>query len=435
VKIVILGLSVTSSWGNGHATTYRSLIRGLHARGHEILFLERDAPWYAGNRDQPGMAEATIEIYSSFETLVSGFESQVRAADLVIAGSFVPDGIAVGEWLLDSARGITAFYDIDTPITLDRLGNQTADYISPDLVRRYDMYLSFTGGPTLRHIESRFGAPMARALYCSVDPRFYYPEARRFRWDLGYLGTYSNDRQPVVDRLLMEPARQWPEGRFAVAGPAYPENIHWPQNVSRIFHLEPKLHRSFYTFQRYTLNVTRELMVRAGYSPSVRLFEAAACGVPIISDYWEGLDSIFEPGKEILVSQSADDTLRYLRDTSDEERRAVGQGARARVLAEHTFLHRAAQIEAYYEEVRRNHDQVLVDSTRGNGHGRKHHHRAAAGSASERDGAAAGGTAGLAAETGAAHGDLRQPAGTRPGNRRTSCAGETIDHPYVRGGH
>ena len=435
MKIVILGLSVTSSWGNGHATTYRSLIRGLRARGHEILFLERDAPWYAGNRDQPGMAEAAISIYASVDELMSRFERHVRTADLVIVGSFVPDGIAVGEWVTSVAKGVTAFYDIDTPITLDRLENETADYITRGLVARYGMYLSFTGGPTLRRIESRFGSPMARALYCSVDPRFYYPEVRKPRWDLGYLGTYSSDRQPVLERLLLEPSRGWPEGRFAVAGPAYPEEIRWPHNVSRIFHLEPKLHRAFYTFQRYTLNVTRALMVNAGYSPSVRLFEAAACGVPIISDYWQGLDTVFDLGKQVLVSTSPDDTLRYLRDISEAERRAIGAAACTRVLAEHTLTHRAAQIENYYQEALRNHDYVLVDSTRRNGHGRQHHHRTTAGSASECERAPAGGTVGSGNGGGAAALDLHQPAGTRPGNRRTSCSDAQLEHPYLRGGH
>ena len=219
VKIVILGLSVTSSWGNGHATTYRGLIRGLHAHGHEILFLERDTPWYAGNRDQPGMAEAQIEIYSSVTEPMARFEPQVRTADLVIVGSFVPEGIAVGEWVQSVAGGVTAFYGIDTPVTLAALESGACEYLTPALVRRYALYLSFTGGPVLRHIERQYQSPMARVLYCSVDTQLYYPEQREDLWDLGYLGTYSSDRQPVLQRLLLEPARRWPAGRFAVAGP------------------------------------------------------------------------------------------------------------------------------------------------------------------------------------------------------------------------
>lgn len=434
MKIVILGLSVTSSWGNGHATTYRSLIRGLYSRGHEILFLERDAPWYAGNRDQPGMPEAQIEIYSSLGMLKSRFEPQARAADLVIVGSFVPEGITVGEWVLNTARGVVAFYDIDTPITLDRLERGQADYVSLDLVKRYRMYLSFTGGPTLRRIQTKFGSPMARPLYCSVDPELYHPDQHSPRWDLGYLGTYSGDRQPVLDRLMLEPARHWRQGRFAVVGPAYPRQIRWPQNVSRIFHLEPKLHRRFYTAQRFTLNLTRALMVSAGYSPSVRLFEAAACSTPIISDYWVGLASLFEPGKEILVASTAQDTLRYLRDLPESERLAIGARARARVLAEHTLTHRAAQLERYYQEVLRNDDYVLVNPTCRNGHGRQDHHREAAGGAPERERTATNRTAGAGAGGGAVGGDLRQPAGARHGDRRAPGSGAPLEHPYLRGG-
>ena len=433
MKIVILGLSVTSSWGNGHATTYRSLIRGLHSHGHEILFLERDAPWYAGNRDQPGMHEAEVRIYSGLEELTSRFEPQVTAADLVIVGSFVPDGIAVGEWVTNVARGVTAFYDIDTPITIDRLEKHEADYISPGLVKRYHLYLSFTGGPILRRIETDFGSPMARALYCSVDPQFYYPDERPWRWDLGYLGTYSSDRQPVLDRLLLEPSRQWSEGRFAVAGPAYPAEIRWPVNVSRIFHLEPKLHRRFYTAQRFTLNVTRALMVKAGWSPSVRLFEAAACAVPIISDYWEGLESVFEPGRQILVSTSPDDTLRYLRDIPDWKRRAIGASACARVLAEHTLNHRAAQIENYYQEVLRHDDYVLVDPARGNGRRRQDTQRADSGSPPQLQRTAAGSAIGTSIKTGAAGGNLQQSVGARYGNGRTARPGSQLEHPYLRG--
>jgi spore maturation protein CgeB len=381
VKIVILGLSVTSSWGNGHATTYRSLIHGLAARGHQILFLERDVPWYAGNRDQPYMRDAGIELYFGLEDLASRFERSVRTADLVIVGSFVPEGAAVGRWAISTARGVTAFYDIDTPVTLAKLESGDHDYLSPDLVSQYDLYLSFTGGPTPRHIERRYGSPMARVLYCSVLPQIYCPEKRPYRWDLGYLGTYSSDRQPVLERLLLEPAREWRRGRFNVTGPLYPDTIRWPRNVTRTVHLEPPLHRAFYASQRFTLNVTRELMVEAGYAPSVRLFEAGACGVPVVSDYWEGLETLFEPGKEILIAESAEDTLRYLRDLPEQKGRTIGARARARVMAEHTPERRAAQLESYFQEARANRqDYVLTASTRANGN-RKYPRRTAAGGA------------------------------------------------------
>src|SRR5690348_54128 len=207
MHIVILGLSITSSWGNGHATTYRALCRQLRARGHHITFLERDAPWYAGNRDMPEPPFARTFLYASIQELRRRHEALVRDADLVIVGSYVPEGIAIGEWVTAVAGGVTAFYDIDTPVTLTKLANGGAEYISRMLIPRYDLYLSFTGGPTLDRLEREFGARMARALYCSVDTADYFPEAIEPRWDLGYLGTYSDDRQPTLARLMLAPAR------------------------------------------------------------------------------------------------------------------------------------------------------------------------------------------------------------------------------------
>jgi spore maturation protein CgeB len=355
LKLVILGLSITSSWGNGHATTYRALVRELTARGHDVLFLERDVPWYAAQRDLPRPPYGRTELYSTLPELEERATNAVRDADLAIVGSYVPDGVAVGEWVLATARGATAFYDIDTPVTLDKLARGDCEYLAPHLIPRYDLYLSFTGGPTLARLEREYGAPMARPLYCSVDPAQYYPEAGMPRWDLGYLGTYSDDRQPALERLLLEPSRRWPAGRFIVAGPQYPAAVAWPPNVERVEHLPPAEHRAFYNGQRFTLNVTRAAMVAAGYSPSVRLFEAAACATPIVSDPWPGLDELFALGSEILVAEGPEDALRHVRDTSEAERRAIGERARARVLAAHTAAHRAAQLEGYALAVRQSH--------------------------------------------------------------------------------
>ncbi|WP_244982059.1 CgeB family protein [Corallococcus exercitus] len=350
MHIVILGLSITSSWGNGHATTYRALVRELVRRGHDVLFLERDVPWYAAHRDPSGTWAGRTELYASLDDLRERFASEVRKADLVVVGSYVPQGVDVGAWVQGTAKGVTAFYDIDTPVTLAKLERGDFEYLAPHLVPGYQLYLSFTGGPTLQRIEQELGSPAARPLYCSCDPELYGPCAGRPRWDLGYLGTYSHDRQPVLERLMLDAARGWPEGRFVVAGPQYPEGVAWPPNVERVQHLPPPEHPAFYTAQRFTLNVTRADMVRAGYSPSVRLFEAAACGVPIISDAWEGLDTFFTPGVEILVSRDARETLGYLRELPEPERQAVALRARARVLAEHTAEHRARTLEAYARE-------------------------------------------------------------------------------------
>jgi spore maturation protein CgeB len=350
MNIVIFGLSITSSWGNGHATTYRALVRQLAARGHEVVFFERILPWYADNCDMPRPAGARTELYDSVAGLKERFAGDVREADAVIVGSYVPEGIAVGEWVTATANGVTAFYDIDTPVTLAKLSNGGADYVSKGLIPKYDLYLSFTGGPTLRRLEKEFGARKVRPLYCSVDPDEYVPAALDPSWDLGYLGTYSGDRQPSLTRLMLEPARGLREQRFVVAGPQYPEDIAWPENVERITHLPPCEHTAFYNAQRYTLNITRADMVRAGWSPSVRLFEAAACATPIISDWWDGLEAFFEPGTEILIARSARDTAEYLHDLPEDERRAIGNRARARVLARHTAAHRAQELEQYTRE-------------------------------------------------------------------------------------
>jgi spore maturation protein CgeB len=351
LKIVILGLSITSAWGNGHATTYRGLVRELDRMGHDILFLERDMPWYADNRDLPAPPYCRTELYGSLEELRERFAGEVREADLVIVGSYVPEGVTVGEWAIRTARGPVAFYDIDTPVTLAKLERGDYEYLTPELIARYDAYLSFSGGPILERLEREYGSPMARPLYCSVDPELYAPEEKAPRWDLGYLGTYSDDRQPPLERLLVEPARRWPEGSFCVAGPGYPETIEWPANVERIYHLAPEWHRSFYNDQRFTLNITRADMIRAGYSPSVRLFEAAACGTPIISDWWTGLDTFFCPDEEILIAHTPEDTLRFLRDLAPEHAKRIGERGRQRVLAAHTAAHRAEELTGYAREL------------------------------------------------------------------------------------
>jgi spore maturation protein CgeB len=353
MDIVILGLSITSSWGNGHATTFRGLVRELHKAGHRVTFLERDVPWYAQARDLPNPPYGRTELYASLDDLRERFGTLVRKADAVIVGSYVPEGVAVGHWVQSQAHGVTAFYDIDTPVTMAKLAQGDHEYLTPDLIPGYDLYLSFTGGPTLTVLEERYGAQRARPLYCAFDPDLYYPEAVPQQWTLGYLGTYSVDRQPRVDSLLVAPAERRPQDAFIVAGPMYPADIRWPANVQRVDHVPPAEHRRFYNSQRFTLNVTRDDMIRAGYSPSVRLFEAAACGVPIISDPWDGLETVLVPGEDILVAHGTEDVLCYLHDVTDAERLAMGQRARDKVMALHTAAHRAQELCQHLAEAAR----------------------------------------------------------------------------------
>lgn len=350
MDIVILGLSITSSWGNGHATTFRGLVRELNNKGHKVTFLERDVPWYASNRDLPNPPFCTTILYNSLEELKKNYSELIAKADLVIVGSYVPEGVPVGDFVVNVADGVTAFYDIDTPVTLAKLERGDYEYLHPYLISQYDLYLSFTGGPTLKRLEQEFGSPMARALYCSFDPALYYQEEQTIKWDLGYLGTYSDDRQPPLQLLMLEAAANFDTGRFVVAGPQYPSSIQWSSNVERIEHLPPSEHRKFYNSQRFAMNITRADMIRAGYSPSVRLFESAACGTPIISDYWDGIDSIFQIDKEILIARSSKDTLYYLKEMSEPERKLIGEKAKIKVLTFHTAAHRATELENYFKE-------------------------------------------------------------------------------------
>jgi spore maturation protein CgeB len=352
LQIVVCGLSITSSWGNGHATTYRALLRELAARGHNVTFLERDVPWYRDNRDLSSPPFCKVYLYETVRELKETHLSLIRKADLVIVGSYVPEGVEVGDWAIENGRGLKAFYDIDTPVTLSKIARGDHEYLAPRLIPKYDLYLSFTGGPVLSRIETELGSPCAEALYCSVDPELYFPETSELEWNLGYLGTYSVDRQPVLETLLLQPARKNNDMQFVVAGPQYPTSIEWPSNVERIEHLPPSRHRQFYNSQAFTLNVTRADMTAAGYSPSVRLFEAAACGTPIISDSWPGLGTFFHIGEEILVATDGTACERILRSTDECTRSTIAQKARARVLAEHTAHHRAKQLEEYIGRAR-----------------------------------------------------------------------------------
>ncbi|MBV8378746.1 MAG: glycosyltransferase [Verrucomicrobia bacterium] len=351
MKIVFFGLSITSTWGNGHATTYRSLVRALSARKHEIIFLERDVEWYANQRDMADPPFCKLHLYKTLADLKRQFRADIRSADCIVIGSYVPDGVVVAEWVTRNAQGPIAFYDIDTPVTLAKLAKGDYEYLSPQLIPLFDLYLSFTGGPLLDRLATEFGARMVRPLFCSADPDLYYPQPGKKLWDLGYIGTYSADRHSQFERLLLAPAHLHSSGRFIVAGSQYPPEIQWPTNLVRISHLPWLRHREFYNLQRFTLNLTRGPMVKAGFSPSVRLFEAAACGTAIISDRWPGLETFFKPGKEILVAASTREILDIIKSEPEWRIRQIGKAARERFLEEHTPDDRAAEFESYVAEL------------------------------------------------------------------------------------
>ena len=356
MKIAILGLTITSSWGNGHATTYRSLCKALHKRGHTIDFLEKDVEWYCSNRDLPEPTFCTSHLYWKWE--VDGRPLARRLAhdaDVVILGSYFPDGIAAADLLFEQFHKPVFFYDIDTPITLAALRTEgAAAYLRAADIPRFAAYMSFTGGPALTELMTRFGSPFAVPLYCSVDPAEHARTAPdpRYQSDLSYLGTYAADRQPKLMELLNRTAGRSPEWSFLVAGPQYPAETLWAPNVLHLHHVAPPDHSAFYSSSRFTLNLTRRDMVEAGYSPSVRLFEASACQAAIVSDTWLGLGTFFTPGEEILLAQDSDDVRTILAHITDGERARIGRNARDRILASHTATHRAEEFEAIVSRVR-----------------------------------------------------------------------------------
>lgn len=349
MKIAFIGLTYSSSWGNGHATTYRSLLKGLSARDHEVAFYEREQPWYAAHRDVPECG--FLHFYRDADELLGEHWAALAGADVVVIGSYVQETGRLARELRRRADALLAFYDIDTPVTLAALEADRCEYLDRDLLPLFDLYLSFSGGAALDVLRA-LGARCPAPLYCSVDPDTHAPVAVPNGVDLGYLGTWSSDRHEGVQRLLLEPATRWSDGRFLIAGAQYPDAECWPSNVCHVDHLPPGEHAGFYCAQRFTLNVTRSDMRRMGHSPSVRLFEAACCGTPVISDAWPGLEDFFRIGEEILVADGSDEVLGWLRRMPDDERRAIGRAARARALSSHTGLMRAGELEAYIAAAR-----------------------------------------------------------------------------------
>jgi spore maturation protein CgeB len=354
MKIVFYGLTITSSWGNGHATTYRSLIKALARRGHNIHFVEKDVEWYRNNRDLPRPEFCTVELYEEWCESGRALVDASKDADAIVIGSYFADAKPLASELLAADHGPLLFYDIDTPITITQLREQgRTEYIDAGMVPQFAAYLSFSGGPTLKELEQTFGSSWAVPFYCSVDPELYRPTRCRneFRCDLSYLGTYAADRQAKLMQLLGGAASLLTERRFIVAGPQYPKEIAWDPHVDRMIHISPPDHPAFYCSSRFTLNLTRKDMVAAGYSPSVRLFEASACGAAIMSDSWCGMEEFLTPGEEVLLPSDEYDVVSILTGMSEQERVRMGQRARERILAEHTSDHRAQELEKIIERV------------------------------------------------------------------------------------
>jgi spore maturation protein CgeB len=348
MKLTIFGLTISSSWGNGHATLWRGLCRALVKRGHQITFFERDVPYYAEHRDLAELSGVKLIFYTDWTEIRPQAQRQLADADVGMVTSYCPDGIAATSLLLASPANLKTFYDLDTPLTLEcfRAGRPLS-YIGPQGLGGFDLVFSYTGGVALKQLQSQLGARRVAPLYGSVDPEIHrpLPPVTGYGADISYLGTYAKDRQAALDMLFMEPARRLPQYRFIIGGALYPQEFPWSENISFVRHLPPPEHASFYCSSRMTLNITRKAMAGMGYCPSGRLFEAAACGAPIISDWWEGLDVFFSPGSEIIIARKSEDTCAAL-EMSPEQLGAIGRAARERALARHTAEQRAIELEA-----------------------------------------------------------------------------------------
>ena len=355
MHVVVFGLTISSSWGNGHATLWRSLVRAMLRRGHTVTFFEKDVPYYAATRDLCELQGARLRLYESLDDITAEVTRELARADLALCTSFCPDGAAAAELILRSNAGIRAFYDMDTPVTLQSLaGNTAVAYLPAEGLGGFDLVLSYTGGRALDELQSRLGAQTVAPLYGWVDPESHFPvpQVERFRSAFSYLGTYAADRQAALTELFLEPAHRRPDERFLIGGAQYPEHFPWTPNLFFTQHLEPAQHPAFFCSSRATLNVTRGAMAAYGYCPSGRLFEAAACGTPLLSDSWEGLDTFFTPGTEILSVDCADDVMHAL-SLSDAELRRIADAARARTLEQHTAERRVIELETLCETASR----------------------------------------------------------------------------------
>jgi spore maturation protein CgeB len=348
MKIVVFGLTISSSWGNGHATLWRGLGRALARRGHRVVFYERDVPYYAANRDLFEIPGGELVLYDTWDSIRHRARQDVADADVAIVTSYCPDGLPATDLVLDGGRAARVFYDLDTPVTLSRLkAGETTTYIGPGGLGGFDLVLSYTGGSALDLLRSELGARHVAPLYGHVDPEIHRPvnPLDHYRSDLSYLGTYAADRQAMLERLFMEPARRRPARRFLIGGAQYPQDFPWSSNIFFVRHLPPSEHPAFFSSSRMTLNVTRQAMAEMGWCPSGRLFEASACGTPVLSDWWDGLDAFFTPGSEILVARTTEEAVAVF-DLGEAELARVAAASRDRTLAEHTSDRRVEDLEA-----------------------------------------------------------------------------------------
>jgi spore maturation protein CgeB len=350
MNLAFFGSSLVSAYWNGAATYYRGIIRALHERGHQVTFYEPDAYDRQQNRDIPDPDWARVVVYSGTdEDDARRMLHEARGADLVVKAS----GVGVFDELLEAGvlelqRPGTrvAFWDVDAPATLDRVHQNPADPFRA-LVPRYDLVLTYGGGVPVTSAYRGLGARECIPVYNAVDPDTHHPVPPdpRFEGALGCLGNRLPDREARVEEFFLRAAAEVPERRFLLGGSGWGDKP-VPPNVGYLGHVYTRDHNAFNCTPLAVLNISRESMARYGFSPATRVFEAAGAGACLITDWWEGVEQFLEPEREVLVARSGNEVAEHVRTLTPERARSIGEAGLRRVLAEHTYAHRAAQLEA-----------------------------------------------------------------------------------------
>ena len=350
--ISFFGSSLVSAYWNGAATYYRGIIRALDARGYRITFYEPDAYERQAHRDIPDPEWAQVVVYAPTEDGVQAAIEAGRSADIVIKTS----GVGVFDGLLEEAvlaarrpGQLVIFWDVDAPATLDRLAQDPADPFHA-LVPQYDVILTYGGGdPVVRAYTAR-GARACVPIYNGLDPATHHPvhPDPRFKADLGFLGNRLPDRERRVEEFLLKPASQLAACRFVLGGSGWGDKP-LPPNLAYVGHVYTRDHNAFNCTPLAVLNISRDSMASYGFSPATRIFEAAGAGGCLITDAWAGIETFFEPGRELLVAQNGDEVAEHLAGLSPATAGRIGAAALRRVLARHTYERRVDQLEALLE--------------------------------------------------------------------------------------